>query len=80
MGYYYSLNHFDRYRAPLAGIKMWLYPVLAHGLYDTIAITILLGCFLRSLRRHRRAIILQIRLFRLNLQSLSAAHRPPILP
>ena len=59
MGYYYSLNHFDRYRAPLAGLKMWLYPVLAHGLYDTVAmssavtpelsgvisITILLGCF-----------------------------------
>lgn len=37
MGYYYSLNHFDRYRAPGAGIKMWLYPVLAHGIYDTIA-------------------------------------------
>ena len=59
MGYYYSLNHFDRYRAPLAGIKMWLYPVLAHGLYDTVAmssavtpelsgaisVAILLGCF-----------------------------------
>ena len=59
MGYYYSLNHFDRYRAPFANIKMWLYPVLAHGLYDTIAmsaevspemggiiaIVILLGCF-----------------------------------
>jgi len=59
MGYYYSLNHFDKYRAPLAGLKMWLYPVLAHGLYDTIAmsaavtpeisgavtIVILLGCF-----------------------------------
>ncbi len=60
MGYYYSLNHFDKYRAPLAGLKMWLYPVLAHGLYDTVAMTaevtpeisgvislvILLGCFL----------------------------------
>lgn len=59
MGYYYSLNHFDSYRAPGAAIKMWLYPVLAHGLYDTIAmsamvtpelsgvisIVILLGCF-----------------------------------
>ena len=59
MGYYYSLNHFDKYRAPLAGIKMWLYQVLAHGLYDTIAmsaavtpelsgaisVAILLGCF-----------------------------------
>lgn len=60
MGYFYSLNYFDGYRAPLAGLKMWLYPVLAHGIYDTIAmmseisspevsgaitITILLGCF-----------------------------------
>ena len=39
MGYYYSLNHFDRYRAPLAGLKMWLYPVLFHGLYDSIAMS-----------------------------------------
>ncbi len=59
MGYYYSLNHFDSYRAPYAKIKMWLYPVLAHGIYDTVAmstevspeisgavtIAILLGCF-----------------------------------
>ena len=68
MGYYYSLNHFDSYRAPLAGLKMWLYPVLAHGIYDTIAMTqavtpelsgvislsILLFCFwgLRWARRH----------------------------
>ena len=37
MGYYFSLNHFDKYRAPGAGLKMWLYPVLAHGLYDTVA-------------------------------------------
>ena len=37
MGYYYSLNHFDRYRAQGAAWKMWLYPVLAHGLYDTVA-------------------------------------------
>ena len=37
MGYYYSLNHFDRYRAPGAGWKMWAFPVLAHGIYDTIA-------------------------------------------
>lgn len=39
MGYYYSLNHFDKYRAPLAGLKMWLYPVLFHGLYDSIAMS-----------------------------------------
>ena len=37
MGYYYSLNHFDHYRAPGAGVKMWLYPILGHGLYDTVA-------------------------------------------
>ena len=37
MGYYYSLHHFDSYRAALAGLKMWLFPVLAHGVYDTIA-------------------------------------------
>lgn len=39
MGYYYSLHHFDGYRAPGAGLKMWLYPVVAHGLYDTIAMS-----------------------------------------
>ena len=37
MGYYFSLNRFDRYRAPGAALKMWLYPVLAHGIYDTVA-------------------------------------------
>ena len=37
MGYYFSLNHFDKYRAPGAAVKMWLYPVLAHGIYDTVA-------------------------------------------
>lgn len=37
MGYYYSLYHFDRYKAPGAGVKMWLYPVVGHGLYDTVA-------------------------------------------
>ena len=38
MGYYYSIRHFswnaDERRG--AGIKMWLYPVLLHGAYDTI--------------------------------------------
>ena len=68
MGYYYSLNHFDRYRAPGAGLKMWLYPVVAHGLYDTIAmyasvspelsgiisLVILMFCFwgLRQAQKH----------------------------
>ena len=37
MGYFFSLNHFDRYRSPGAAWKMWLYPVLAHGIYDTVA-------------------------------------------
>ena len=37
MGYYYSLNHFDAYRAPGAGWKMIVYPILAHGIYDSIA-------------------------------------------
>lgn len=37
MGYFFSLNHFDRYRAPGAAVKMWFYPVLAHGIYDTVA-------------------------------------------
>ena len=37
MGYYYSLHHFDNYRSSGAGLKMWLYPVLAHGIYDTVA-------------------------------------------
>jgi len=37
MGYFFSLNHFDRYRAPGAAVKMWVYPVLAHGIYDTVA-------------------------------------------
>ena len=31
MGYFFSLYYFDSYRAPLAGLKMWLYPVLLHG-------------------------------------------------
>ena len=39
MGYYFSLHRFDRYRAPGAGIKMWLYPVIGHGVYDWIAMT-----------------------------------------
>lgn len=37
MGYFFSLWRFDGYRAPGAGLKMWLYPVLAHGIYDTVA-------------------------------------------
>ena len=39
MGYYFSIYRFDRYRDPKAGLKMWLYPVLGHGLYDTVAMT-----------------------------------------
>ena len=70
MGYYFSLHYFDRYRAPLAGLKMWLYPVLLHGTYDwiamsqevapelsgTIALAVLLLCFgmLKWARKHMR--------------------------
>lgn len=39
MGYYFSLWYFDRYRAPGAGLKMWLLPVLGHGIYDWIAMS-----------------------------------------
>lgn len=39
MGYYYSLYRFDRAHSRSAGLKMWLYPVLGHGLYDTVAMT-----------------------------------------
>lgn len=68
MGYYFSLYYFDRYRAPGAGLKMWLFPVVGHGLYDwvamsqevapelsgAIAIAILLFCFwlLKWARNH----------------------------
>lgn len=70
MGYFFSLHYFDRYRAPLAGLKMWLYPVLLHGAYDwiamsqqvtpelggAIALAILLLCFgmLKWARKHMR--------------------------
>lgn len=70
MGYYFSLHYFDRYRAPLAGLKMWLYPVLLHGTYDwiamsqevspelsgTIALAVLLLCFgmLKWARKHMK--------------------------
>lgn len=70
MGYYFSLFYFDRYRAPGAGLKMWLYPVLLHGVYDWIAMSsqvtpelggivglaILLLCLwmLKNARRHIR--------------------------
>lgn len=38
MGYYYSRRHFswNPEEKRSAGIKMWLYPVLLHGTYDTI--------------------------------------------
>ena len=70
MGYFFSLHDFDRYRAPLAGIKMWLYPVLLHGTYDwiamsqevspelsgAIALAVLLLCFgmLKWARKHMK--------------------------
>lgn len=44
MGYFYSRNHFDWYRATRWDkIKVWLYPVLLHGAYDTLAFSSGLG-------------------------------------
>lgn len=38
MGYYYSRNHFDwRSTTAFDRIKVWLVPVLLHGVYDTLA-------------------------------------------
>jgi len=70
MGYYFSLHYFDGYRAPGAGLKMWLYPVLLHGAYDWIAMSqavtpelggiigmaILLFCFwlMKTSRKHMK--------------------------
>ena len=74
MGYYFSLYYFDGYRAPGAGLKMWLYPMLLHGTYDAIAmsqtvapelsgalaIAILLLCFwmIKNARRHMKSHLL----------------------
>ncbi|MBR5925257.1 MAG: PrsW family intramembrane metalloprotease [Bacteroidales bacterium] len=38
MGYYYSRNHFDWHKTTeFDRIKVWLLPVLLHGIYDTLA-------------------------------------------
>jgi len=74
MGYYFSLFYFDRYRAPGAGTKMLLYPILLHGAYDWIAMTqsvneelggaialvILLLCFwlMKTAKKHMKAHLL----------------------
>ena len=42
MGYYFSQYHFRGKEYDGAKIKMWLYPVILHGLYDTL-------CFLSEL-------------------------------
>lgn len=40
MGYYYSRNHFDSHKTTgFDRIKVWLLPVLLHGIYDTLAFT-----------------------------------------
>ena len=40
MGYYFSLNHFDSHKtSEFDRIKVWLFPVLLHGIYDTLAFT-----------------------------------------
>ena len=44
MGYYYSRNHFDWVKASVWDqVKVWLYPVLLHGIYDTIAFSVSIG-------------------------------------
>ncbi|MBR0174035.1 MAG: PrsW family intramembrane metalloprotease [Bacteroidales bacterium] len=38
MGYYFSRNHFDSHKTTeFDRIKVWLVPVLLHGIYDTLA-------------------------------------------
>ena len=36
MGYYYSQHHFRGNEHEGASLKMWLYPVILHGVYDTL--------------------------------------------
>ena len=38
MGYYYTMYHFVR-RTPLNALKIFLAPVLAHGVYDSLAMS-----------------------------------------
>lgn len=44
MGYFYSKNHFDWFNPTLwTRFRIWLYPVLLHGTYDTLAFSSSLG-------------------------------------
>ena len=44
MGYYYSKSHFEWNKTPVGDkVKMWVYPVLLHGAYDTLALSSSLG-------------------------------------
>ena len=44
MGYFYSKNHFEWYHSTLwSRVRIWLYPVLLHGAYDTLAFSSSLG-------------------------------------
>lgn len=44
MGYFYSKNHFEWYKStPWSRIRIWFYPVLLHGVYDTLAFSSGLG-------------------------------------
>ena len=44
MGYYYSKCHFDWVKTTAWDqIKVWLFPVVLHGIYDTIAFSVSLG-------------------------------------
>lgn len=71
MGYYYSQYHFRGKDMAGAGLKMWLYPVILHGVYDTLcffselnealsfAITLVLIAFCFWLFKKTRQRILQ---------------------
>lgn len=41
MGYYYSRNHFGWHKSTLGDrLKIWLIPVILHGTYDTLAMSL----------------------------------------
>lgn len=71
MGYYYAQYHFRSKDRTGAMVKMWLYPVLLHGTYDSLCffselnqtlsflITLILIAFCIWLFKHARARILE---------------------
>ena len=58
MGYYYSIRHFSWKpgEKKAAGVKMWLYPVLLHGVYDTI-------CFVSGISENGSLLLTFVLLF-----------------